>query len=57
MMQNLSHTTWVYIFNENGLPGFLIKFDIIKFLSGADSSGKLDDAKKLQVIDIDVIKR
>ena len=35
LFQRLSHTTRAYIVNERGLPGFLVEFDLIKYLKQA----------------------
>ena len=42
LMQNLSHATRAYIVNAEGLPGFLVGVDILKFLREAD----LEEATK-----------
>ena len=55
-MQNLSHSTRAYIINADGLPGFLISFELIEFLRDYDSKGMLDIARKWQVIDLDKIQ-
>ena len=41
LMQCLSHGTRAYIVNANGLTGFVIEFDIIRFLREADGAGQL----------------
>ena len=55
LMQTISHPTRAYIVNSDGLPGFLLGHeikDIIKPLKAADEAGKLEHAKKWQVIDL-----
>ena len=46
LMQTLSHATRAFIVNANGLPGFLVSFDIMKYLKEEDKAGKLENAKK-----------
>ena len=46
LMQTISHSTWAYITNANGLPGFVISFDIMKHLKEADEAGELEHARK-----------
>ena len=41
LMQCLSHGTRAYIVNADGLPGFVLKFDIPRFLREADEAGQL----------------
>ena len=41
LMQCLSHGTRAYIVNAEGLPGFVLEFDIIRFLRKADEAGQL----------------
>ena len=41
LMQCLSHGTRAYIVNADGLPGFVLEFDIIRFLREADEAGQL----------------
>ena len=55
IMQVLSHSTRAYIINADGLPGFLVKADLMYFLHVADKQGKLEQAKKWQVLDFDQI--
>ena len=52
LMQTLSHATRAFIVNANGLPGFVVQFDIVKHLKEEDKAGKLENAKKWQVIDL-----
>ena len=52
LMQCLSHGTRAYIVNSDGLPGFVIEYDIMQPLMKADKAGKLELAKKFQVIDL-----
>ena len=56
LMQCLSHGTRAYIVNADGLPGFVLKFDIIPFLREADEAGQLENAKKYQVIDLSTVE-
>ena len=51
ILQTLSHSTRAYIINANGLTGFLLSIDLMRFLQEADQDGKLESAKKYQVID------
>ena len=39
LLKNMSHATRAYIVNANGLPGFVIRFDIIRYLKEADEAG------------------
>ena len=39
LMQCLSHETRAYVINADGLPGFVLKFDIASFLRKADKAG------------------
>ena len=55
ILQVLSHTTRAYIYNARGLPGFVNKFEITKFLQNANKKGLLEDAKKWQEINIDQV--
>ena len=55
-MQTVSHSTWAYIINAKGLPGFICKFDIIKALKNADEKCQLDCAKQWQLIDLNKIE-
>ena len=57
-MQCLSHGTRAYIVNEDGLAGFVLKFDvdIIPFLKKADKAGQLEHAKKYQLIDLNTLE-
>ena len=50
LMQTLCHRTRCYIFNEDGLPGFVLKPDIVKFLKYALKCGMLAHAEKWQNI-------
>ena len=54
-MQRLSHGTRAFIVNADGLPGFLLDFDIIKHLKEADAAGQLEDARKWQIIDLGIV--
>ena len=55
LMQSLSHSSRAFIINADGLNGFLIAFDIIKHLKGADKAGQLEHAKKWQMIDLNKV--
>ena len=55
ILQTLSHSTRAYIINANGLTGFLLSMNLIRFLQEADQDGKLESAKKYQVIDFQKI--
>ena len=57
LLQSLSHTFRAYICNANGLPGFVFRFDIIKFLKAADEACQLEYAKKWQFIDLNSVLR
>ena len=39
ILQTLSHRTRAYVYNADGLQGFLVVLDIIKILKAAQSSG------------------
>ena len=41
IMQVLSHGTRAYIWNANGLPGFVTELDIIDILWDSEKQGKL----------------
>ena len=56
LMQVLSHGTRAFIVNAKGLKGFVLAFDIIKFLKEADEAGHLEHAREWQVIDIRVVE-
>ena len=56
LLQTLSHSTRAYIVNENGLPGFVVNIDIIKILKSADKQGKLKQARKWQIIDLERVE-
>ena len=55
LLQTLSHGTRAYIVNAEGLHGFVEKFDIVKHLREADETGRLEHARKWQVIKLDVV--
>ena len=57
LMQTLSHSTRAYIVKEDGLRGFVQRMDIVKILKDADKDGKLEEIKKLQVIDFNEIEK
>ena len=50
-MQVLSHGTRAYIWNSDGLQGFLVELDVIKIFIEAEAQGQLEDEKKYQEID------
>ena len=56
LMQFLSHGTRAFIVNANGMPGFVLRFDIISVLRKADDAGRLEHARKYQVIDLNTIE-
>ena len=41
LLQELSHKTRAYIWNAQGLPGFLIKADLLHILTQLDKRGDL----------------
>ena len=55
VLQVLSHATRAYIHNARGLPGFIQKFEITKFLQSANKMGLLEEAKKWQEININQV--
>ena len=55
-MQLLSHASRAYIINADGLPGFLVKFDIVRYLKALDETDQLELAKKWQLIDMSTIQ-
>ena len=46
LMQVLSHGTRAFIVNAKGLPGFMLAFDVVKFLKEADAAGQLAHARE-----------
>lgn len=48
----MSHTTRAYIINANGLPGFVTSFEIVEFLKVENKAGRLEHAKRYQVVDL-----
>ena len=56
IMQALSHTSRAYIWNADGLPGFINDVDIVKILKIADKRGELEQIKKWLLIDFDVFE-
>ena len=46
VMQCLSHGTRAFTINADGLPGFVLEFDIVRHLKRADMAGKLGHARK-----------
>ena len=55
MMQVLSHRTRAYIWNEDGLQGFVEKLGLIEALQRAHTLGSLADAMEWQMIDINIL--
>ena len=52
-MQRLSHGTRAYLWNADGLPGFIVKFEgIITLLRKAQAEGHLESQTKHQIIDL-----
>ena len=51
-LESLSHSTRAYIINAHGLPGFLIEFDVMKYLDDADKAGQLEHIRRYQAIDL-----
>ena len=56
LLQKLSHGTRAFIVNADGLPGFVLPFDIVKHLKDADQTGQLEHARKWQLIDISTVE-
>ena len=56
LMQELSHKTRAYIWNADGLPGFLITADLIQVLTVLDAKGELENVTRYQDIKLDEIK-
>lgn len=52
ILQKLSHGTRAFIVNAKAMPGFLLRVNIENILDAADMKGKLELAKKWQVIDL-----
>lgn len=46
LMQTISHSTRAFIVNSNGLPGFLLPFNIVNHLKAVEEAGNLEHAKK-----------
>ena len=46
LLQKISHGTRAFMVNADGLPGFMLEFDIIQYLKQANAAGKLENAKK-----------
>ena len=46
LMQELSHKTRAYILNAEGLPGFLVKADLLELLKMADTRGDIEKVTK-----------
>ena len=53
ILQRVSHQTRAYIYNANGLPGFLQEFDIMQILKRAQSLGLLKEITKWQHINLE----
>ena len=56
ILQILSHSTRAFIFNADGLPGFVQRFEISEILLDADNQNQLEFAKKWQEIDLVKVK-
>ena len=56
LMQTLSHSTRAFIWNADGLAGFVCLFKIMEILRESDINGLLEQAKKWQQIDLDQIE-
>ena len=46
LMQELSHKTRAYIWNAEGLPGFLVKADLLELLKMADTRSDIEKVTK-----------
>ena len=46
IMQSLSHSTRAYLWNENGLQGFLVAPELLVLLQVADECEALEDVTK-----------
>ena len=57
LLQTLSHSTRAYLIKEDGLRGFVQRMDFVKILKDAEKNGKLEEVKKLQVIDFNEIEK
>lgn len=55
LMQNISHATRAFIWNADGLLGFVQKVDIKNILVAAEKMGQLEQAKEQQVLDFNEI--
>ena len=53
----ISHGTRAFIVNAEGLPGFIIKFDLKQVLIQADVSGELSSLQEHQHVSISEIER
>ena len=56
LMQELSHKTRAYIWNAQGLPGFLIKADLLHIHTQLDKKGDLKKITKNQDFTLETIK-
>ena len=57
LLQTLIHSTRAYLIKEDGLRGFVERMDFLKILKDAEKNGKLEEVKKLQVIDFNEIEK
>ena len=46
LLQTISHRTRAYAVNAKGLPGFVLRMDIMKILKQADAKGQLESVKE-----------
>ena len=52
-MQRLSHGTRAFLWNADGLPGFIVEFDgIMTILKKAQGEDNLENHTKYQIIDL-----
>ena len=56
-MQTLSHGTWAFIWNADGLQGFVGEMDALPILRRAHKTGELKEITKRQEIEIDTIQK
>ena len=54
-MQRLSHRTRAYIWNADGLPGFLAKASLMQVLRAAHLRGDLKEVTRWQEFDFDSV--
>ena len=55
IMQKISHGTRAFIWNSDGLQGFIVKFEIIDALKREEKSGTLGEVCKHQLVELDVL--